>query len=274
MIDCHVEFAEKRVGEAHDFRQAGALDEYITTCAASAVHTAVVIQSTDSETANEQCLAMAARASFNAGVVTRVRGQDADSGTLISRRCKDYGSVFLGAYLKLDGTLNRTWNSTPQNHLCNALMENRLSLEIEATPQELPLISRIADAYPTLPIIVGNAGNPEIDRGAFLPWAEFIRVLAAKPHVYGKFSGLTRRLQSPAVEPLERQLAPFTNHLCHCFGVHKLVWGSDWPFASRTCSFDEWRQLSATLIQRNLGNTALRQIFQDNAGKIYPRLIR
>lgn len=106
-------------------------------------------------------------------------------------------------------------------------------------PQHLAALIVFADRYPGLPIVVDHSAKPEIARGrvGFERWAPVMKVLAQRPNVFCKLSGL---LTEAGGRTSPSDLAPFIDHLLHVFGPKRLMWGSDWPVVELAAPYGTW----------------------------------
>jgi len=131
-----------------------------------------------------------------------------------------------------------------------------LHFELQAPWRQLDEAARLAAAFPGTPIVLNHAGLPldqELDQ-----WKDAMRILAARPNVTVKISGLgnVARKREVILGTIER------------FGVTRVMFASNFPvdglrsrFPEIFSSFDE--------ITRGLGDTERRALFHDNAVRIY-----
>ena len=117
----------------------------------------------------------------------------------------------------------------------DAMVASGLRLDALIQPRHLPMLARLAERYPDLPIVIDHAAKPRADLGTLDPWRAEIAVLADLG-LYCKLSGL-RTEQAPG-QPADA-LMPYVEHLVSSFG-DRLMWGSDWPVLH--LSGDDWRR--------------------------------
>jgi predicted TIM-barrel fold metal-dependent hydrolase len=89
------------------------------------------------------------------------------------------------------------------------LARRDVPLDLELTPEQLPLVHRIAERYPDLPVA--------IDRLPLKDW-DSLDLAARHPNVYCKLNAITTIDFRPAVQ-----------HALAIFGPRRLMFGSDWP---------------------------------------------
>ncbi|WP_336969194.1 amidohydrolase family protein [Sphingobium aromaticiconvertens] len=106
-----------------------------------------------------------------------------------------------------------------------AMVNHRLRLDALIEPRHLPIIARLADRWPTLPIVIDHGAKPDAAHGAIDPWRDDLAALADWPHIWCKLSGL-RTQQAP--DQSADALAPYVRHILTSFG-DRTMWGSDWP---------------------------------------------
>jgi predicted TIM-barrel fold metal-dependent hydrolase len=125
-----------------------------------------------------------------------------------------------------------------------ALRQRGLSWELNATPDALPAGRRMAEAFPDVQVILGNAGFP-LERTAayFDHWRTEIQALATLGNVACKVSGLASVDHAWTVESLR----PWVLAVIDAFGVDRVMFGSNWPvdglYASYIEQIDAWRRI-------------------------------
>lgn len=130
-----------------------------------------------------------------------------------------------------------------------AMVDHGLRLDALARVRHLPVIPRLAERHPDLPILVDHAAKPEIgatfDRDRFEAWRSgMAEVAAAVPHAMCKLSGLvTEAAPGAAVEAFR----PYADALLDLFGPARLVWGSDWPVVTLRRPYPEWHAMALAL---------------------------
>lgn len=118
-----------------------------------------------------------------------------------------------------------------------AMAERGLTLDYVGTgPEHRAAILQVARAHPSLNIVLDHFTKPDIAGGEWEPWAEPMTELAKLPNVYAKVSGLNT-LSKPGWSPSDWK--PYVHFMLEQFGSHRLMVGSDWPFARLNGEFDE-----------------------------------
>ncbi len=113
-------------------------------------------------------------------------------------------------------------------------------------PHLLRAAAQLADRCPDTVLVLDHAGVPDQAGGDLTTWREGIRLIAARPNVVCKFSGLAS-LCDPR-QPLTAQVRPCFDLMLECFGPARMMWGSDWPLCDLTFGLGPWLETSAALL--------------------------
>lgn len=146
-----------------------------------------------------------------------------------------------------------------------AMVAKGLVFDALIRPAHLTDIAALADAYPSLTIVIDHGAKPMIAMRGFEPWAAQLRDVAARPNVACKLSGL---VTEAGTEWTADDLAPYVRHLLDCFGADRLLWGSDWPVLLLAGSYVQWFRTAAELLAP-IGDAQSAAIFGGNAARIY-----
>ncbi|GAC1509393.1 MAG: amidohydrolase family protein [Chloroflexota bacterium] len=97
-------------------------------------------------------------------------------------------------------------------------------------PHHLEHIPALVERIPGLTIIIDHLAKPPIKTGEIEAWAGQLATVAQYPNVYAKISGL-----NTAARPGDwtaGDIKPYVEVAIDCFGVDRLMYGSDWPYAT------------------------------------------
>lgn len=146
-----------------------------------------------------------------------------------------------------------------------AIIELDLSFDLLVRPPHLKAALALLTRHPDLAAIVDHAGKPDIAHGIWQPWADDIRRIARETPAYCKLSGLVTEAR-PGWNTGD--LRRYADHLLECFGVERLVWGSDWPVMLLNADYPGWLAAAKQFIaqQSAAEQTA---ILNDNAIHFY-----
>jgi L-fuconolactonase len=119
--------------------------------------------------------------------------------------------------------------------------------------------------HPHLRAVLDHAGKPNIANGGYDAWAENLERLAHDTTAHCKLSGL---LTEAGTRNSAEDLAPYVEHIFHCFGTRRVLWGSDWPVVNLVCDYAHWLTLARGLVDRYAAGYE-RDVFGDTAARLY-----
>ena len=93
--------------------------------------------------------------------------------------------------------------------------------------RQLPIALELAEACPDTALVLDHCGVPDIAGGAFAPWRDGVRSLAAMPNVSAKLSGVLA-YAAPGTATIAT-VRPWVEEVIAAFGPERCMWGSDWP---------------------------------------------
>jgi L-fuconolactonase len=146
------------------------------------------------------------------------------------------------------------------------LGELGLSFDLCMRPGELPDGAKLAEACPGTSFILDHCGNPEVFARDLTPWKKHLALVAGRPNVCCKVSGIVASTGGRPWKP--EDLAPIINHVLAAFGPDRVVFGGDWPVCLLGASLARWVQaLREVVRERGVGER--RKLFHDNAVRVY-----
>lgn len=152
-----------------------------------------------------------------------------------------------------------------RKHLAE-LPERGLSFDLCVSSTQLPLALALIERNPRLSIILDHCGGPSILPPVLEPWRAHIRAISQHPNVVCKISGI---VASIGAQPWSSEtLRPFIEHVIECFGWDRVLWGSDWPVCTLTCSLKTWLE-TAQAITQSATTEEREQLFWRNATRVY-----
>lgn len=138
---------------------------------------------------------------------------------------------------------------------------------VPITHEQTAAVIRLAEAVPSLRIVIDHLGRPPIESGGWEPWSELMQQLAARPNVAVKVSvGIDALTAWDAWDPaaLER----YVHAVIGWFGPERSMLGSNWPVVLLRAPYGRaWSDLlalaerdapDATAREALLGGTAAR----------------
>ena len=209
----------------------------------------VLVEAEDSAQENRRLAAYAAATPTVAGVVAYapLRKPDLDAiGDAVGVRClvgEDPLELDAGVFAEL-AARGLTWDI------------------VSVTREQVDAVGALADAVPELRIVVDHLAAPPLAGGAWAPWIDALRALAARPNVALKLSVgiavLTRMGSWDA-----GAVATAVGHALEHFGPERAMLASNWPVVLLRRGYaDAWRDLRAAVPPEArdavLGGTAAR----------------
>ena len=146
-----------------------------------------------------------------------------------------------------------------------ALIEHDLSFDLLVRPPHLKAVLTLLLRHPDLRAIVDHGGKPDIANSMWQPWADDMRRIARETPAYCKLSGLVTEARS-GWKPDD--LLRYAEHLVECFGMERIVWGSDWPVMLLNADYPGWLAAAKQFIAPH--STADQMaVMNDNAIRFY-----
>lgn len=141
-----------------------------------------------------------------------------------------------------------------------------LRMDALITPRHLPVIDRLAQRLPELPIIVDHCAKPVFDGpDPGDDWRRGMRALARHRQISCKLSGIANEYGPGwSVTTLE----PVFNHVLECFGPDRLMWGSDWPVLELAGDYAQWHGTAQSLTA-GLTKGERDAVFTATASRVY-----
>lgn len=120
------------------------------------------------------------------------------------------------------------------------------TFDICVTHDQLGDARTLVQSCPDTRFVLDHAGKPRI-RGAMLEsWSKDLSRLAECPNVCCKLSGLLTEADENHRTP--DALRPFAERIIGCFGVDRLMFGSDWPVVTAAGGFDAWVSMVEAMV--------------------------
>lgn len=130
----------------------------------------------------------------------------------------------------------------------------------------LPFGVELARRLPEVNFVLDHIGKPGIRHGMKEPWWTAIQDMAALPNVVCKLSAVITE-DDHSGWSYER-IRPYVERAIECFGLDRMMFGSDWPVSELTHSYADW----VDFLDRVLGGCSeqnLRRFYRDNAIETY-----
>ncbi|MEM9345674.1 MAG: amidohydrolase family protein [Planctomycetota bacterium] len=143
-----------------------------------------------------------------------------------------------------------------------------LRYDILIFAHQLPNTIKMVDQLPDdMPLVLDHIAKPVITPGTFDEiWAKHFAELAKRPNVLCKLSGMATEVKAESWD--DSLLKPYFDHAANCFGVDRLMFGSDWPVALLMTDYKRWVQTVTGAISE-LSQSEQAQILYQNAASFY-----
>lgn len=145
------------------------------------------------------------------------------------------------------------------------LAKHGLSFDLQLYPSQMPTAAELAAAHPDIPVIINHAGLPtDRDEAGLTAWREGLALLAEKPNVSCKISGLAMVDRAWTVESLR----PFVLRVIDTFGPERCMLASNFPVEKVHGAFDAFYGAYDT-ITAGFSDTERLLLFGGTAARIY-----
>ncbi|MBP0496314.1 amidohydrolase family protein [Pararoseomonas indoligenes] len=143
------------------------------------------------------------------------------------------------------------------------LRRYRLSLDLLMNPYQAEEVAGLSRDFPDLQIIINHCGTPiDRDPDGIERWRHGLALMAAAPNIaiktsnFGSYGGGSEDQRETVMRCIDS------------FGVERTMFGSDYPVARRSMSFDAICTRFKDIV-RNLSAAEQRAVFHDNAERYY-----
>jgi|SRR4030095_26168 len=195
----------------------------------------IVVQSDQSEAENEFQLKNAEN-DFVKGVVGWVDLQSADVEERLARhqsfkKMKGFRHV-------LQGEVDRELMLKPafMNGI-GKLEKFGFTYDILIFPDQLKFIPQFVAAFPNQKFVVDHIAKPEIKSKNITEWKKEIAKLASHENVHCKISGVVTEADWKNWK--NEDFRPYLDVVVNAFGIHRIMYGSDWPVCLVAASYEE-----------------------------------
>ena len=141
-----------------------------------------------------------------------------------------------------------------------------LSFDLCVTHDQVRDATELVHRSPGTTFVLDHCGKPAIRDGCVEPWRIDIARLAKLENVWCKMSGLLTEADTSHWQA--RDLMPYAEHVVACFGVDRVMFGSDWPVLTLAGSYGDWYEFTKSL-SGAWTETERRKLYHDNAARVY-----
>jgi L-fuconolactonase len=141
-----------------------------------------------------------------------------------------------------------------------------LTYDILIYPRQLPAAVELVRSFPEQPFVLDHMAKPLIRDRVLSPWSDHMRSLAKCPNVMCKVSGLVTEASWQVWQAAD--FKPFLDVAFEAFGPDRLMFGSDWPVALLSATYEKTFELVRDYaVQHGAGTEA--KLFGLNAKRFY-----
>ncbi len=244
-------------------------DQAGKTLAAAGVGQAILVQADDTQADTEMMLSAAASHDWIVGVVGWLPLEDPAATAMLLEKWGDHAS--------LCGVRALIHNDPRPHFLALDSVRESLGLVVraglafdvpDAFPRYLDQVVDLAQALPSLQVVVDHLGKPPRGGGAeeLERWHRQLGAVAALPNTTAKLSGLHAGGTDYSAQALER----VWESALSAFGPDRLMFGGDWPVSLLGGSYQQTVEIAESLMS-SLSPTETRSMWAGTAQRIYAR---
>jgi len=245
IIDCHTHFydPERKEGVPWPNKQDALLyrpvmpEEFAKLAKPLGVTGTIVVEASPWVEDNQWLLDLARRETLIVGIIGNLKPGSEDFVKNVERFTQY--RKFRGIRLSVNDLKKGLDQATYLDHL-RVLSMLELTVDVNGGPETPAIVAKLAKKLPELSIVINHCGNLRID-GQQPPadWLAGMQAAAEHKHVYCKVSALveaTGKRDGDAPTNLDFY-RPVLDALWSTWGVHRVIYGSNWPVSSRAASY-------------------------------------
>jgi L-fuconolactonase len=124
----------------------------------------------------------------------------------------------------------------------------------------------LVERCPDTRFVLDHCGKPAIRMAEREPWWQELARLAAHEHVCCKISGLLTEADPSRWR--EDDLLPYVWRTVECFGIDRVLYGSDWPVLTLAGDYASWFDFTAHFTE-SWSNDERGRFYVENAARVY-----
>jgi L-fuconolactonase len=204
----------------------------------------VLVQAAPTVNETEYLLGLADATDFIAKVVGWINFENGDDLRHLQRLAKH--PKFSGVRPMIQDLADSQWmHRKDVQWAFDATIDLDLTFDALGFPLHIEPFQRLFDRYPNMRMVIDHCMKPNIRDDEFDVWAKGMAKLANSTNAFCKLSGLaTEAAAGWTVETLK----PYAQHILKCFGVNRVMWGSDWPVLELNGTYGAWHDDAVELI--------------------------
>ena len=111
------------------------------------------------------------------------------------------------------------------------------TFDVLVLPDQLKYAEALVAAFPEQRFVLNHLGKPNIKLRQFEDWVADIKALATHENVYCKVSGMVT--EADLTRWKFEDFKPYIDTIFECFGMERVMYGSDWPVCRLAATFGE-----------------------------------
>ena len=226
----------------------------------------LAVQASPSLEETDFLLALAQKHSFVAGVVGWLDLESRDFPRQLYRYRKRAG--FVGVRPAVEFLEDDRWLLRPQVlDSLKRMADEQVPLDLIVWPRHLPVVVEMLARVPGLQGVVDHLAKPGIKDCKLQPWQSHIAEIARYRGLYCKLSGMSPHGGSG--QDLSSRTQPFVDHVLSCFGVKRVMFGSDWPICLAGSSYGDAVEVVQKTLASVWNQSVESAVFGGNAARFY-----
>lgn len=225
----------------------------------------IAVQADQTEKETDFLLGLADKHQFIKGVVGWVDLQSAG----IENRLQHYSQypAFKGVRHILQGEAQRDLMLQPAflNGI-GQLEQYKFTYDILIFPDQLKFVPELAGRFPGIKFVIDHLAKPDIKGQDIQIWKQDLERVAQYQNVCCKISGMVTEASFNQWQ--QDDFVPYLDTVVSCFGVKRVMYGSDWPVCLAAATYAEVLGIVADYFH-DFSSAEQELIFGDNAASFY-----
>jgi len=230
----------------------------------SRIEGTILVQAAPSEAETMFMLGIAEAADLVRGVVGWIDFDASDAAARIDALALQ--KLLVGLRPMVQDIADDDWLLRPRlAPLMTVMARHGLIFDALVLPRHLPRLLQVVDRHGDLQFVLDHCAKPHLATSDIAQWKQHIALLARRPNIVCKLSGLVTEAK-PDWQVSDLRAA--VDHVRTAFGPRRLLWGSDWPVVELAGGYARWFATAENLLA-DLPSAEKADVFGGNAERIY-----
>lgn len=133
-------------------------------------------------------------------------------------------------------------------------------------PDQLKYAKELAEKFPGQKFVIDHLAKPDIKNRKINDWKKDIQAFSKLENVYCKVSGMVT--EADWGKWRHEDFEPYLDAVTETFGMHRLMYGSDWPLCLVSCSYEKMKSIVDSYFQK-FSESEKEKFYGENAVKFY-----